>query len=247
MPSAWELVPDSERTADTYTTFILFCEDQVSEPVYFRSFQKTQKIKINIVEGQKSSFRNIVNTLAYCETEGLLEVGQAAYRLKAGVTDQLWCVYDRDISTVDPGQVDPQENIAFNIAIQTAEASGLKVAWSNDVFEIWILLHFEDLEPGVWRHRDYVYDRLTEIFRMLPDQSPEMGVVTGRASFRYEIAMKKKGNFLQFVLPYLIQGLEAAIQRAIALEVAFPPQSRQHERNPCTKVHDLVRSFLSFS
>jgi hypothetical protein len=247
MPAAWELVPDSERTADAYTTFILFCEDEVNEPSYFRSFQKNQKIKINVVEGQNSSFRNILNTLAYCEKEGLLEPDQSSYRVKPGVTNHLWCVYDRDITTVDPGLVDPQENIAFNFGIQAAEGAGLNVAWSNDVFELWILLHFEDVEPGVWRHRTFVYERLTAIFRALPNQSPEMAAITGRENFSYKIFLKRKAYFLQFVLPFLSPRLGEAMRRAVALEAAFPAHLRQHECNPCTKVHHLVRSILSFS
>lgn len=247
MPAAWDLVPDTERTADVYTTFILFCEDKVNEPSYFRSLQKNQKIKINIVEDQSSSFRNILNTLAWCEKEGLLEPDGPSYRVKTGVTDHLWCVYDRDVRFEDPAQVDPQENLAFNFAIQSAEGAGLRVAWSNDVFELWILLHFEDVEPGIWQHRDRIYERLTAIFKNLPDQSPEMAAVTGRDKFSYELSFKRKAYFLQFVLPYLSGRRDDAIRRAVALEAAFPPEIRHHQCNPCTKVYHLVRSILSFS
>jgi hypothetical protein len=247
MPAAWDLVPDLERTADAYATFILFCEDEVNEPFYFRSFQKNQKIKINIVEGQSSSFRNILSTLAYCEREGLLEPDGQSYKVRTGITNHLWCVYDRDIQQLDPALVDPQDNLAFNFSIQAAEAAGLKVAWSNDVFELWILLHFEDVEPGIWQHRSHIYDRLTAVFKTLPDQSAEMAAVTGRANFHYKMFLKRKVHFLQFVLPLLTARRNDAMQRAVALEAAFQAQHRPHECNPCTKIHHLVQSILSFS
>lgn len=246
MPAAWELVPDSERTADVYTTFILFCEDKVNEPSYFRSFQRNQRIKINVVEGQSSSFRNILKTLAYCEKEGLLEPDSQSYRVKSGVTNHIWCVYDRDISLEDRTQVDPQEDHDFSFAIQSAQGAGLEVAWSNDVFELWVLLHFEDVEPGIWQHRTRIYERLTAVFKGLPDQSKEMAAVTGHDKFKYEHSMKRRVNFVQFVLPYLSGRLEDAIRRAVTLEGAFFTK-RPHECNPCTKVHHLVRSILSFS
>jgi hypothetical protein len=245
MPAAWELVPDSERTADTYTIFILFCEDEVNEPAYFRSFQRNQRVKINIVEGQSSSLTNVLNTLVWCEQKGLLEADGQARRVRTGVTDHIWCVYDRDIRFEDPAKVDARENLDFSFAIQLAEGAGLRVAWSNDVFELWILLHFEDVEPGIWQHRTRIYDRLTAVFKSLPDQSPEMAAVTGHDRFRYENYLKRRVNFVQFVLPYLSGRLDNAIRRAIALEDAFLPYKWPHECNPSTKVHHLVRSILS--
>lgn len=57
MPEAWELVPEKERTADGITTFILFCEDSVNEPAYFRTFEKPGKVKVNVSDGQFSNFK----------------------------------------------------------------------------------------------------------------------------------------------------------------------------------------------
>jgi RloB-like protein len=99
MPEAWELIPEKERTADAITTFILFCEDKVNEPAYFRSFEKPGKVKVNPVEGQLSSFKNIIKTLQYCEKEGLLEINNNHYQLKAGTTKHIWSVFDRDSNT----------------------------------------------------------------------------------------------------------------------------------------------------
>lgn len=245
MPEAWDLIPDAERTAEETTTFILFCEDSINEPSYFRSFQIPQKVKINVVEDQRSSFKNIISTLHYCEKEGLLESDNKGYKIKPGITNDIWCVYDRDVETDDFEKIDPERDVDFTFGIQSAEAAGLNVAWSNDVFELWILLHFEDVTPKIWQHRKYVYERLTSIFKEMPDQSPEMSAITGKENFNYKIFLKRKAYFNLYVLPYLSANLNDAISRALALEAAFPVEHKHHQCNPCTKIHHLVRSILS--
>ena len=135
----------------------------------------------------------------------------------------------------------------FSFSIQSALGAGLQVAWSNDVFELWILLHFEDVDPGVWRHRTYVYERLTNVFKNLPDQTPEMTAVTGREEFHYKFFLKKKRHFVGFVLPYLLTRTKQAVERAKKLELAFSTIHRYHDCNPCTKVHHLVQSLHSFA
>ena len=247
MPEAWELVPETERTFDQITTFILFCEDDVNEPAYFRQFAVADKVKVNPVENQKATFRNINNTLQYCEANGLLDVAAGHYRLKPGTTTHVWSVFDRDVESEDRIAVLAKDNLDFSLSIQTAASAGFQVAWTNDVFELWILLHFEDVAPGVWRHRNYIYNRLTAIFQTLPDQSPEMAAITERANFRYEVHFKREKHFVPYVLPYLAGRTESAIQRAQQLEAAFPATHRLHDCNPCTKVHHLVRSLRSFA
>ena len=247
MPEAWDLVPPKEREVDEVVTFILFCEDSVNEPSYFRSLEVPGKVKINVVDGQLSSFKNIIKTLRYCENEGLLEVVDNRYQLRTGTTTHVWSVFDRDVEFEYENAIDPVESMRFSLSIQTAAEAGLNVAWSNDVFELWILLHFEDVAPGIWRHRTYIYERLTDIFKTLPDQSDEMLAITERDSFNYKMLLKRRAFFIQYVLPLLTPRREEAILRANTLQMAFGVHQPFHQCNPCTRVHHLVTSILSFS
>jgi len=45
----WEFSPD-KREASIKPLFVIFCEDEVSEPLYFESF-RTENIKINAIGG----------------------------------------------------------------------------------------------------------------------------------------------------------------------------------------------------
>ena len=246
MAEAWDLVPAEERSADRITTFILFCEDEVNEPSYFRSFDVPEKVKVNPVENQKSGFKNISRTLHHCENTGLMDKTVQHYKLKPGMTTHVWNVFDRDVDADIEADVNPQDNHDFSASIQLAESAGLHVAWSNDVFELWVLLHFEDVTPGVWRHRTYIYDRLTDIFKKLPNQPDDMAAVTGAEKFHYKHKLKQEKFFVRYVLPLLLPLTEKAIERAKKLDEAFPLTHRCHECNPSTRVYKLVESLRFF-
>jgi hypothetical protein len=247
MPEAWELQPDEQRTAELTETFIVFCEDEVNEPIYLQEFQRVGKVKINPVIDQKSSFLNFTNASRYCVNLGLMEFREnIGYTLLPQITEHIWSVYDRDAENENNRALNDHGDLQFTQAIQAAQNAGLNVAWSNDVFELWILLHFEDIVPGVWRHRSYVYDRLTAVLKALPNQPPEMQRVTQNPYFYYKTAMKNRMNFINFVRPLLQPRLNDAIQRARQLEQHYPTNMPFHACNPCTKMHHLIESIQSF-
>ena len=53
----------------------------------------------------------------------------------------IWCVFDRDSF--------PAQN--FNRALQLADSHGVRVAWANEAFEIWYLLHFSYHDTAMCR------------------------------------------------------------------------------------------------
>jgi hypothetical protein len=246
MADAWDILPESERIANTTTVFIIFCEDKITEPAYFGGFQNPGKLKVNIVPEQKQGSAHLNNAVAYCLEKGLTEVSGGVHKIKDGVTDHLWCVYDRDLEHENIALINPADDIGFTNSVSMALSTGLKVAWSNDAFELWILLHFEDVPAGRRLHRRYIYDRLTDIFRSLPNPSPELTKKTKNPAFDYKETMKSGHNFLILVKPYLEGRRPEAIRRAKQLESMYKPTDTFHDRNPCTMVHNLVESLLSF-
>lgn len=61
----------------------------------------------------------------------------------------MWVVFDRD------KKMPKDEPSKFNNAIKKAKANGIKVAYSNDAFEYWILLHFNDHQGGCMNRIEY--------------------------------------------------------------------------------------------
>jgi hypothetical protein len=110
-------------------TFLIVCEGENTEPSYFSQFRLSSATIRSIGEGY--------NTLSL--------VNRTLQLAKEKNYEQVWCVFDKD----DFRPLD------FNNAIVMARASGLGVAYSNQAFEYWILLHFIDHQGGGMHRTDY--------------------------------------------------------------------------------------------
>lgn len=107
---------------------LIICEGENTEPSYFNQFKlSTADIKA-IGKGY--------NTLSLVKD---------AIKLKEKKYKQTWCVFDKD----DFKKAD------FNDAIKLAKKEGMKVAYSNQAFEYWLILHFEDHQGGAMHRNDY--------------------------------------------------------------------------------------------
>ena len=114
MVEPWNLKQDDIHLADSLPTFIIFCEDEVSEPIYFKYFE-TSLIKVNPVDSQKSKIENVFKAISHCISEDLMETVDGLPILKKDET-QVWCVFDRD--TEEVGAAQALGNISFNEAIE---------------------------------------------------------------------------------------------------------------------------------
>lgn len=240
----WEIKTDDKRIENSIIPFIVFCEDENDEPFYFRSFQVDNKLKVNAIPNQNKAKTNVNNTLVQCEKDGLLECVDHAYRVKEGMTNNIWCVFDRDLENNDLTLIKASDDANFTSAIQMAISAGLKVGWSNDVFELWILLHFETIPTGYRLHRDYVYSRLTEVFKVIQPRTPDLDLITSHPQFNYKYSLKRKVHFLTHVLPRLKERVAIAIKNAETLEAIYDGKVPFHHCNPCTKVHHLVTELI---
>ena len=170
--------------------FLIVCEGEKTEPNYFRAFRVPSA-------HVKGAARNTLSLVEYAEMT----------RKRAArddeIYDQVWCVFDRD--EFDAGQ--------FNEAVKTAERYGFRVAWSNECFELWYLLHFN------------YYD--TAISRV--DYSRKLTELIGRKYDKTDRRMYER----------LLDMQESAIinsRRLMKKHMGRTPAAS----NPCTRVHELV-------
>jgi hypothetical protein len=243
MKEPWNIKTDDARSADSLPTFIIFCEDQVSELIYFKYFE-TPHIKVNPIGGQKSKMENVIRAIAHCISEDLMEYVDGNPKIKAKDT-QIWCAFDRDIE--DDLTKRQQGNISFDEGVNIASSRGIKVAWSNDAFELWVLLHFEDVDPAnkAYENRDYYYERLTGIFKGLPDPGDHLKKALVHKTFNYKTDLKQERNFRNIVRPEMISKTRNAIARANRLadhHAAFGLPA--HQKVPCTLVHELIAELI---
>ena len=120
---------------ETVQSFLIVCEGSKTEPNYFQGFRVPELVVD--VKSPGNSPRKLVN--------------EALELREQGEYDQVWCVFDRD--DCDIGD--------FNGAIQRAESQGVRVAYSNQAFELWFLLHFHFYNTPM-RRADYV-EKLSEL------------------------------------------------------------------------------------
>ncbi len=245
MTEPWNLKLDDTREADSLPTFIIFCEDEVSEPIYFKYFE-TQRIKVNTIEGQKSKIDNVFKAISHCISEELMENKEDGLSVKMNDDVQVWCVFDRDLEeTPEKIQIG---NISFNEAIATAHSRGIKVAWSNDAFELWILLHFEDvdLSQNESKSRKFYYERLTQIFKEINNPTERLSSVLKYSDFNYKMSLKQRNNFRYIVRELILSQTNIATERAKKLEYYHYNNSNTlyHEKSPCTLVHNLIEELI---
>jgi len=117
----------SRASKQVLPIILIVCEGKNTEPSYFNQL----KFKTARVEAVGEGY----NTISL--------IDRAEFLSKQDTYDEVWCVFDKDDFT----------NYNFNSAIYKAEGMGFKVAYSNQAFEYWLILHFNDHQGGAL-HRD---------------------------------------------------------------------------------------------
>ena len=237
MNNPWELRIDDTRKIDSLYTFLIFCEDMTSECEYFKYFE-TDKIKINIFQNQKRNIENVIKAITHCKNNNIID-------LENNVVDgfEIWCVYDRDQFIADP--CFEENKTKFNIASTTAESHRINIAWSNDAFELWIILHLTELiDIENFKNRDNYYSFLEDYFKKIENKSDRLQKVLAHNTFSYKKDLKKRNNFIDIVRKEIIPKTNIAIERSKKLEQTHRGKSDLTDWCPCTLVHNLVERLL---
>jgi RloB-like protein len=177
------------NTREIKQRFLIVCEGTKTEPNYFRGFRvPTAIIK---VQGVAEDPNRLV---------------KSAQRLAAeDEYDQVWCVFDRDSW--------PAEN--FNNALRNAQKLQFHIAYSNESFELWYILHFQYLNTGLPRS----------------DYEDKLGKLLGQEYKKNDPTMYQQ-----------LQGNQAlAIKHAQKLLASYDPCNPEKD-NPSTTVHLLVQA-----
>ncbi|WP_293350217.1 MULTISPECIES: RloB family protein [unclassified Microcoleus] len=200
----------SRKTIDYYNRkvknrrwFFIVCEGEKTEPNYFRKFPVDTKV-INLkIEGEGRNTRSLVEKAIKLKNESEYDEN-----------DRFWCVFDRDINGKNSN--DAQN---FNAAMTLANNNGIKVAYSNDAFELWYLLHFHFYNNGISR-KDY-QKMLTKLLGHEYQKNSET---------IYEELKNKQQD---------------AIKHAKRLLMEYDPPNPESD-NPSTTVHLLVEELNNF-
>ena len=186
-----------DRQVDSVPTrqrFLIVCEGEKTEPDYFECF----RVPGLVVDVQGLG----MNTVSL--------VRQAIELRELDDYDQTWCVFDKD-DFLDKN---------FNDAIALARRNGICVAYSNQSFELWYVLHF-----------DYMHSAITrEQYKSILDK---------KLGHKYE-----KNSTT--IYDELRDRQTTAIRHAKNLLNGYPTH-RPAKNDPSTTVHLLVEQLVEFS
>lgn len=109
---------------------LIVCEGEETEQHYFEGFRLTNVT----VKGTGYNTDSLIRKA--------IELRDQAIRAKEKY-DQVWCVFDRDSFSPE----------TYNNAFILARTHGIEVAYSNEAFELWYLLHFNYYDTGLSRNQ----------------------------------------------------------------------------------------------
>lgn len=214
-----------ENTRDQYKKVYIFTEGKKTEVLYFQA----KKIEIedsveraNVVEvkesgaekdDDKSEARSVIKIRGVGKSTKKLLDFAIAYIKNNEINlalDDCWIVFDKD----------DFKDQDFNDSIEKAKKEDIKVAYSNESFELWFFLHFHFNSTAL--HRNLYNKKLED----------ELKKVSGNKNFKYS----KTEN----IYPFISDKESVAIRNAKKLEQEYHENEPPSERNPSTLVYLLI-------
>ncbi|WP_172201088.1 RloB family protein [Campylobacter sp. RM16188] len=204
---------------------IIACEDSVSAPAYFKKIIQELKESKKILPG---SF--VIAAHRHSDPSGVLKDLMEYKQQHIGATykdfKHRWIVIDRD-SSIGMQRIGHTPN-NFNNALKDAKKNSIEVAYSNDSFELWYLLHFKYIDTAITRD-----DILKHVIKLLKNQHPQDFKDLDEQSI-------KKVEYVEKIYDRLKSLQQKAIQNAENLLKSYPTLDPAND-NPSTRVHELVK------
>jgi hypothetical protein len=191
------------KTRETRKRFLIVCEGERTEVNYFKAFTVPKKIEVMVKGEGKNSLSLVEKAIKIIDNLN-----------KDDSFDQIWCVFDKDNCSKEQ----------FNQAEGLAKQKNIKIAYSNEAFEIWFILHFQYLDIATYR---------SEYLTILTNQMQKYGLLNKKE--KYE---KNREDMYEKLKPYQT----TAITNAAKL-IQDRDEAKKHpfDANPSTTVQELVQ------
>ena len=191
------------KTRETRKNFLIVCEGEKTEVNYFKAFTVPKKIEVRVKGEGKNSLSLVNKAIKIIDNVN-----------KDDSFDQIWCVFDKDNCSKEQ----------FNQAEGLAKQKNIKIAYSNEAFEIWFILHFQYLDIATSRSK---YPKI------LNTQMKKYGLLNKKEKYA-----KNREDMYEKLKPYQT----TAITNAAKL-IQDRDEAKKHpfDANPSTTVHELVQ------
>jgi hypothetical protein len=220
-PATKNIIERPVRERHYQYLFLIVCEDEKTEPSYFETYKSQIPEKTIFLEtvGTGKDPKGVV--------EAAIEKRNNLFVRAKKEVDEVWAVFDKDDADKYPSRIERFEN-----AFEIAESEGIKVAYSNEVFELWLLLHLTDVDSKTPLPRNEIYQLLQDNIRRTP-------------KYNTYVYNHHRPNPQTVKIILEVGNLETAIQRAELL-LEKQKERRPIEANPSTRVHILIQELLNW-
>lgn len=174
--NAWELERKKAKRAEA-KRILLGCEGE-TEVAYFNGFRRAHKVPVVCLHFTECGH----------DPSSLLREVEEKFSEEAGDFDAVYCVFDRD----DHPHFDSTcQTLGEMRQIQYGrrEPVPIQAFTSNPSFELWLLLHFEDVRREL--HRDEIYRCLRD---HLPDYKKASATIYELTCGHLEVAIERAGR-----------------------------------------------------
>ena len=195
-------------TREIAIRFLIVSEDTKSSTDYFKALIKEVQAACSGSEVVPIAKDSVVQGCGMSTTR-LLEEAKSIRAKRQIPFDRCWLVFDKD------------DFSDFNRAIREATDAGFDVAWSNESFELWYLLHFRYHNTAISRD---------ECMKVLEAEMQKC-----KPSFRYD---KGSSSMHSILAEHGDQRL--AIKNAEKLRNTYQ-DTDYSSHNPCTHVDRLIK------
>lgn len=202
-----------ERIKKYKYLILIICEDQNTEKKYFNNFRSRVPLETIFLKavGTGRDPKGVME-------QAIQERNNLAVDRRREV-DEVWVVFDKDDADKEEGKTK-----RFHEAMAICEDEKFNLAFSNEVFELWLLLHLTDIDPAIALPRNVIYSKLEELVKLNK----------GHGDYTY---IHGSNEILEKIAA--IGDEQKAIQRAVAL-INFHKNKPFLECNPVTYVHTLI-------
>ncbi|AHJ12233.1 RloB family protein [Sulfurospirillum multivorans] len=212
-------------TKEQIPDIIIACEDEASAPTYFKALigqlRESRKITPDSFVIAKHTNTHPTGILEDLKKHRCKFSGKSYKDFK-----HKWIVIDRDKEHVNGGGHSPED---FNSALAQAKSLKVDVAYSNDAFELWYLLHFNPRETAILRD-----ELLTQVIEKLQARNESKFGQLDKDTI-------KQAVFTKLIFDELQALQETAIKNAERLMASYEVAHNPENDNPSTTVHVLVK------
>jgi hypothetical protein len=152
----WQLARKQQSRA-SYDRILIVSEGSKTEPNYFREIRSAYRLHTaNVVVRPGELGTAPIQVVQFAQA--LFEHGDRHRRIQPRAFEQVYAVFDRDDHASYFDALNLAESLDGKLRNDIRQPVSLKAVASVPCFELWLLLHYEDIQAPL--HRDEVVQRL---------------------------------------------------------------------------------------